>query len=184
MRTLEEIRGRCVITDDGHWLWKGALRPDGRPNIYAPDYTRAGGDMRTQCGMRAVWHCEHQKPVPEGFRVYGTCDEPACCRPAHIACTSEEDYGKWLQRTGKYKGQTNRILANRAIGRARSVVTPEIIEYIQTSPKSGLALAEELRISAATVSKARRGEIVVFQGRAGGMFSSLIASNQAGRAAA
>ena len=25
MRTLEEIKGRCVVTEDGHWLWKGFL---------------------------------------------------------------------------------------------------------------------------------------------------------------
>ena len=68
MKTLEEIRQRCVITDDGHWLWKGATRPDGRPNIWAPDYTRGG--MATQCGTRAVWHCSTEKAIPEGWRAY------------------------------------------------------------------------------------------------------------------
>jgi len=174
MRTLEEIKDRCVITEDAHWLWRGALRPDGRPNIFAPDYTRADGDMRTQCGMRAVWHCVHQKAVPEGYRVYGTCDERACCNPAHVKCTSEVDYGAWLQRTGKFKGQTNRILANRAIGRQRAVLTPEQIVYVQTSEKTGIALAEELGVSTATLSKYRRGESIAVRA-SGGLFSGLTA---------
>lgn len=182
MRTIKDIMGRCVITEDGHWLWKGALRPDGRPNISAPDYTRANGDMRTQCGMRAVWHCVHQKPVPEGFRVYGTCDERACCLPGHIACTSEEDFGLWIQRKGIYKNQTSRILANRAIGRARAKLTADLIAEIQASLETGEVLATRLGLSTSTVSKARRGEALAFHGV--GMFSGLIAANQAGRARA
>lgn len=170
MRTLEEIKGRCVVTEDGHWLWRGALRSDGRPNIYAPDYRR-GGEMSTQNGYRAVWQCLHQKPVPQGCRVFGTCDEPTCCNPAHIRCASEKDFGQWVRRRGIYKGQTSRILANRAINRARSVVTPEMIAYIQASDKSGRALALELGVSDSVVSKARRGGYVAHQ--AGGMFSAL-----------
>lgn len=174
MRTIEEIKGRCFITEDGHWLWKGSLRPDGRANIYAPDYTRGKGGMRTQCGTRAVWHCMHRKPVPAGYRVFGTCPEQACCNPSHVRCASEEDFGLWMRKNGNYKGKTNRILANRAIGRKRSVFTPESIAYIQTSDKTGRALARELGVSEQSVSKARRGEIVVFAGAAGGMFSGLI----------
>lgn len=172
MRTLEEIKGRCVITEDGHWLWRGALRPDGRPNIYAPDYTIAGGAMRTQCGMRAVWHCIHREAVPAGYRVVGVCEEKTCCNPACIRCWSEEAFGRWIRRSGAYKGQTKRILANRATSRGRSVLTPERIAYIQASPKLGYELAAELGISKSSVSKARRGESAVFQGA--GLFSGLM----------
>lgn len=175
MRTIEEIKGRCVITEDGHWIWKGALRPDGRPNIYAPDYTRAGGAMRTQCGTRAVWHCVHQKAMPPGHRAIGTCGEKACCNPKCVSSVSEEQFGARLRRTGAYKGKAARILANRAIGRKRSVLTAERIAYIQASTKLGIELAAELGISRTTVSKARRGEIVVFDAApAAGMFSALI----------
>ncbi len=178
MRTLEEIKGRCVITDDGHWLWRGALRPDGRPNIYAPDYTRGNGAMSTQCGPRAVWHCINERAVPDGYRVYGACDERACCFPGHIKCTSEVDYGAWLQRTGKFKGQTTRILANRAIGRQRAALTPEQIHYVQASEKTGVALAEELGVSTSVLSKYRRGESISVRAESG-LFSGLIAGGRA-----
>ncbi|WP_159917907.1 hypothetical protein [Pantoea sp. 18069] len=175
MRTIEEIKGRCFITEDGHWLWKGALRPDGRPNIHAPDYTRGDGGMQTQCGTRAVWHCANQKPVPPGYRVIGTCSEKACCNPRHVACVSESEFGERLRKTGAYKGKTTRILANRAIGRKRSVFTPERIAYIQASTKTGIELAAELGISKSSISKARRGQLVVFAGgAAAGMFQGLM----------
>lgn len=163
MRTIEEIMGRCLITDDGHWLWDGALRPDGRANIYAPDYTLADGEMRTQSGMRAVWHCIHQKPVPEGHRIIGTCEEKACVAPGHIKCVTEAQYGAFMRKTGRFKNSTKRILANRAIGRARSDLTPELITYIQTSPKTGRELAIELNLLETVVSRARRGEMPAFQ---------------------
>ena len=177
MRTIEEIKGRCVITEDGHWLWRGAKRPDGRPNIYVPDYSRGDGKLTTQCGPRAVWHCLNQKAVPKGYRVYGTCDERACCNPAHIRCTSETEYGAWLQRTGKFKGQTNRILANRAICRQRAALTPEQVLYVQTSKKTGVELAEELGVSTSILSKYRRGESIAVRAD-NGLFSALIAGGR------
>lgn len=177
MKTLDEIRGRCRITEDGHWLWAGSLRPDGRANIYAPDCTNGG--MSTQPGPRAVWHCKTGKAIPKGSRVFGTCDEFACCNPDHVVCMSEQEYGIWVRKQGKWQGQVRRILANRAIGRTRAKLTPELIAEIQASPETGVALAARLGLSDSTVSKARRGAAAAFAGA--GMFSALIAVNDAGR---
>lgn len=173
MKTLEEIKGRCFITEDGHWLWRGALRPDGRANIYAPNYT--SGKMEVQAGPRAVWHCHTEEPIPPGWRAFGTCEEKACCNPEHTNCTSNADFGAYLSRDGALKGQTNRILANRAINRKRAKLTPEVIAHIQASTLTGLALARELKLSPASVSKARRGQTVVYQA-GGGFFLGLVAS--------
>jgi len=169
MKDLEEIRGRCVITEDGHWLWRGSLRPDGRPNIWAPDYTRGG--MTVQSGPRAVTHCSTEQPIPAGWRAYGTCAETACCNPAHIACTSEPAFGRWLAKTGIFKGKTKRILANRATARARSKLTPDLVREIQASPETGRALALRLGFGETLVSKARRGQSIVLRGA--GMFAGL-----------
>lgn len=175
MRTIEEIKGLCFITEDGHWLWRGALRPDGRANIYAPDYTRYGGGMQTQIGPRAVWHCAHRKAVPDGHRVIGTCAFKACCNPRCVKSITEAGYGERVRKTGASKGKAPRILANRAINRKRSAFTAETIAYVQLSTKSGLTLAAELGVSPSSISKARRGQLVVFGGGAGvGMFAGLM----------
>ncbi|MDA8522000.1 hypothetical protein [Acidovorax sp. NCPPB 4044] len=173
MRTIEQIKARCEITDDGHWLFLGGLRVDGRPNIYGPDYTRSDGGMQTQCGLRAVWHIINQRAVPAGWRVFGICEEVACCNPEHIRCAPESEFGRYVRKTKKLKGQTRRILANQAISRKRSRMTPELIQYIQASPKKGVELALELDLSRSLISKARRGEYVAFAGAAG-MFGGLI----------
>ena len=172
MKTLEEIRGRCVVTEDGHWLWRGALRADGRACIWAPDFTRGG--MQTQAGPRAVWHAHTGKPIPPHWRVYGTCGEQTCCNPAHVKCSSETDYGKWLTSVGLFKGKTRRILANRAIGRARSKLTPELIQEIQSSTETGVALSLRLGLRTTLISRVKRGETKAHQAVGSGMFSQLI----------
>ena len=179
MKTLEEIRGRCFITEDGHWLWRGAVSASGRPNIHAPNYTKGPDVMGPQCGTRAVWHCHTLAPIPKGWRAYGICSEKACCNPDHIRCTSQRAYGAWVRRSGKLKGDLRRTLMNRATGRARSVLVPEVMERILTSKATGVVLAKELGISETTVSKARRGGRVYGMVASGGMFAGLV---QGGRA--
>lgn len=173
MKNLEEIRERCVITEEGHWLWRGALRPDGRPSIWAPDYTL--GKMERQAGPRAVWHCSTERPIPENFIAYGTCSEKACCNPRCVACTTRVDYGKWLVKTGALKNQTRRILANRATSRTRSRMTPSLIAEIQASSETGRELAVRLGMLTTTISRARRGDYKAFTPT--GVFSGLGARN-------
>ena len=60
---------------------------------------------------------------------------------------------------------------NRAIGRARSKLTADLIREIQISPETGVALAARLGMGTTLVSKARRGEARSFQ--SAGIFSGL-----------
>lgn len=176
MRTLEEIKSRCFITDDGHWLWRGSVRPDGRPNIYAPNYTSKKSNMTTQHGARAVWHVVNKKPVPQGHRVYGVCEHPTCCNPKCIRCTTEAKYGQFVARIGRRKNEPKRIAANRATGVNRAKLTAEQVLYVQTSDKTGLELAKELGVGKSTLSKYRRGgNTVTAPGRgAPNVFASLM----------
>lgn len=161
MRSLEDIKGRCFVTEDGHWLWRGSLRRDGRANIYAPDYTRQDGGMTTQAGPRAVWHLVNQKAVPEGYRVYGVCGHPACCNPKCIRATTEAEWGRFGSKQGRHKGTAAHIAANRAITAKRAKLTAEQVLYVQSSPKTGVELAVEFAVSTTTISKLRRGMHVV-----------------------
>lgn len=176
MRTLEEIKGRCFITEDGHWLWRGSLRPDGRPNIYAPNYSQhADGTKTSQYGARAVWHLVNQRPVPKGFRAYVVCEHPECCNPECIRCTSERNYGLFVVRIGRRKGNPNRIAANRATNVKRAALTAEQVHYVQSSSKKGIDLADELGVSTTTISKYRRGEhTVTASGGAPNPFAALM----------
>ena len=161
MRTLEEVKGRCFITDDGHWLWRGSVRPDGRANIYGPDYSTKDGDMATQAGPRAVWHMHTGKPIPKGHRAYVVCGHPACCNPKCIRCTTELLRGKFATRSGRFKNSAKHLAARRVISISRAKLTAEQVQYVKTSSKTGVELAAELGVGKATISKYRRGENVV-----------------------
>ncbi|KZK32025.1 hypothetical protein A4F85_04740 [Delftia sp. GW456-R20] len=175
MRTIEEIKGRCVITEDGHWLWRGSVRPDGRPNIYAPDHTRQNGGMTTQAGPRAIWHITTGKAIPTTHRAYVVCPHPTCCNPECIRCTTERLRGQFARRIGRHKGTPKHIAANRAINVKRAKLTAEQVLYVQSSPKTGVALAAELGVSMTTVSKCRRGQnVVTAPGGAPNVFAGLM----------
>ena len=175
MKTLEEIKGRCFITEDGHWLWRGAVRPDGRPNIYGPDYSRKDGGMSTQAGPRAVWHMHTGKAISKGHRAYVVCSNPTCCNPECIRCTTDLVRGKFARSSGRHKGSAKHQAANMAIGAKRARLTAEQVLYVQTSPKSGLELAAELGLGTSTISKYRRGDHkVTAPGGAANVFAALM----------
>lgn len=163
MRTIEEIKGLCFVTDDGHWLWRGSLRPDGRPNIYGPDYSAKPGEMvmTTQAGPRAVWHAHKGKAIPKGHRAYVICGNPTCCNPACIRCTSERARGLHASKVGRYKNSVKHLAARRAISISRAKLTAEQVEYVKSSTKKGIELAAELGVSRATISKYRHSKNVV-----------------------
>jgi hypothetical protein len=157
--TLQSIKDRCRIdADTGCWHWSGAKAQGKYPRIHAPDYSD-GGTMRVQTGLRAAWQASTGKAIPTGHRVYHRdCSNHTCVNPAHIACGPTADWGKQVAKTGAWKNQPKRIIANRATGRKRSLVTPSAAHYIATSSSTGRALALELGLSNALVSRVRRSK--------------------------
>lgn len=181
-KTLKEIRDRCYL-QDGHWLWRGALS-EGWPRVAGPEYTRhEGRQVSSQHGRRAVWHIVNKKAIPEGWRVYGTCNERTCLNPEHLVCQPTAERGREIAASGEWKGNMRKITASRASGRRRSHLTPELIDYICNSPKTGKALAEELSLGRTVISNARRGKARSFQA-VGGLFTGLLAANDSKRRAA
>lgn len=178
--TLDDIRDRCHIDDDDHWIWKGALSDGKWPRIWAPDHTKDGSPMVVQTGRRAVWHVSTGKPIPARWRVYGTCDVDRCLNPKHMECGTTTDWGAQVQKSGVHSGSIRRQTASRQTGRKRSVLTPETYQEIMGSNETGRALARRLGISEQTVSRVKGGKIVCFEA-AGGLFSGLLAANDGGR---
>lgn len=172
MRTLEDVYGRCVLDEiTGCRSWKGCMDKHG-PRIYAPDM-RFGGAMKTQYGRRAVWQLVNQRPLPKGWRVFGTCGNLACLAYKHMEASTAAERGRKVAASGKQKGLIKRIVANRQIGRARSVLTPEIVIEIVESVETGLAIAKRLGICRTTISKVRRHGVPSLQ-PVGGIFTGLM----------
>lgn len=160
--TLDDVQARCFIDDEGCWVWRGATS-DGLPRVYAPNHRKPGSPKESQVGRRAVWHITTAKPIPDGKRVYGTCQNPLCLNPAHMKCGTTKEVGEFTAKVGRFKNSPRRIAANRLIGRKRSYLNPDQIAEIQSSNETGVALAERLNVGRQTVSKARRGELKAFE---------------------
>lgn len=175
---LDDIKARCRIVD-GHWLWDGAMS-DGWPRVFAPDFTLHGGKKASQNGRRAVWHVTKKKPIPKGWRVFGTCEERTCLNPKHMVCQPTAKWGEQLRETGKWLASVNRIVQSRAYWRRRGALTPELIELIHTSPKSAVRLAAETGLSRGAISKVRRGKVTAFT-PVGGLVTGLLAANDSQR---
>jgi hypothetical protein len=169
--TLQALKDRCRIEGD-HWIWAGGLS-NGWPAVYAPDHTKGDGELTKQNGRRAAWHLKSGEPIPNGWRVFGTCEEKRCVSPAHMVCCHPSEEGARVAASGKLKGQIARIVANRATGRKTSSLTKEQVDLILVSPKTGRQLAKELGANRTTVSRIRTGQATAFQ-PVGGMFSSLM----------
>lgn len=181
MRTIEDIKGRCFIDADGHWMWRGATRGEGGvPFIYAPNLAR-GGKMSTQCGYRAVYHVTKGVPVPPGHRVFNTCGNPACLNPDHIRCATDAAYGRYIRSKGVAKGQVRRILANRAIALGRTKVTPEMVSQILASPDSCAKTGAAFGVSGFLVWRIRNGKHPVKPAGAGGLSTMVSALTRGGK---
>lgn len=170
--TLDDIKARCFVDENGCWLWRGAMT-DGRwPRIHAPDHSLPGSPKRTQTGRRATWNLFTGKAIPTGYRVWGTCLCDACVNPEHSKCGPTTELGRFTVRTGRFKNSAARIVANRMTGRKRASLTPEQVEEAQASKEFLKVLAERWGVSAQTVSRARLGRMKSVQ--ASNPFSGLM----------
>lgn len=167
---IDDIKARCFITDEGHWTWKGAKSEGKFPRIWAPDYTK-GGHKTAQSGRRAIWHLKTGKPIPEGWRVWSTCDRHDCLNPDHIDCGPTGEWGKHMARIGKHKTLSHAV-TSRKNALKRMVLSPAQIQMVAASDQTGRALSRELGVSEQTISRVRTGRIVAHL-PVGGMFSGL-----------
>jgi hypothetical protein len=182
MKTLKDVEGRCRMVEGSEatpcWIWTGAMSGS-LPRIYGPDFTATKRQLKkklqgvrsaaeraaiteahelvvtSQPGRRTVWHMKTRKALPKKWRVYGTCESLMCVNPEHQKAGPAIDVGAQTVKTGRFKNSMKRILANRAIGRKRSHLTPELIVEIKTSSESGLAIAKRLNLGRGIVSRVR-----------------------------
>lgn len=160
LTTVEDVKQRCIVDDfTGCWHWKGGARsdPKGRriPQLWVFDTLRK--EFRCMSGPLAILELEGTR-TPEMQRGWRVCLCSDCLNPAHILGGTVKEWGNWLRNHGYWKGQPARIAAGRKNARARSDVTPEIIELAKAAP-TGRAAAAALGITESHASKIRLGRI-------------------------
>lgn len=142
VRTLEDIRLRCVIDDiRGCWIW-GAAVDNGSPRVWLPD---AAGPLRagtTTTAARAAWVLSG-RPLQPNHLVIRTCTEGRCCRPDHGIAGTRVQLGQVLHTSGHLRGRPERGAVN-SRNRARMMVPREVIQRGEAMFAAG-AMAKDVR---------------------------------------
>ena len=76
-RSLRAILARCELDGDCV-IWTGARCGEAR------EYGQARFDGRALRVHRVVWELVTDSPIPEGYDVLHTCDNPPCVWPGHL----------------------------------------------------------------------------------------------------
>jgi hypothetical protein len=95
-------------------------------------------------------------PIPAGMSVMHTCDNRACCNPAHLRLGSQGDNMRDMVAKGRQaRGYKSPLRQGQK--HHNSKLTDAEADLIRASTESGAALAKRFLVSAATVSMIRSG---------------------------
>lgn len=83
---------------DACWLWTGA-----RWGLHAA-YGTIYNQGHKVAAHRAMWITTHDEPIPDGYEVCHTCDNPLCVNPAHLWLGTHQD--NMQDRNAKGRGGT------------------------------------------------------------------------------
>jgi len=78
------------------WEWQGGKKPDG--------YGSAGYEGKSDLAHRVAWKLT-KGPIPKGMYICHSCDNPACCNPAHLFLGTQSDNMKDMIVKGRHYRQ-------------------------------------------------------------------------------
>jgi hypothetical protein len=128
------------------WLWLAHTKPQG----YGQFTLRKGKFV----GAHTVsWSLTYSQPIPAGFVICHTCDNPPCVNPAHLFLGTQSDNAY----DSVIKGRANRA---RGTAHPSARLTEADVRYIRAAPiYRGLIrdLAADFRVSTTTIRNIRSG---------------------------
>lgn len=145
--SLEDRFWRKVKKDDGCWPWVGNKAPNGYGRI------QQGGKGSPYLGAHRVSYEMHHGPIPEGYVVMHSCDNPGCVNPAHLMAGTPKENTADMD----IKRRRNTV-APLGIDNGKAVLNEGSVRYIRAHPeKSHAQLARELGVGATTIRGVRSG---------------------------
>lgn len=157
IRTLDDLKGRCFVDDNGCWQWRGAFNTASRG--VATPVTWFAAEGKTMSAMRVAWLLA-RPGAPRVQMVWRTCLCQSCLNPAHLRGGSRKQWGAWQHNKGHLR-TFGRTLANTVARHARNKkngegLTQELAQWARESSQTGLEVAHALNVSRTAVSRARR----------------------------
>lgn len=156
IRELEDIRGRCVIDDEtGCWHWRGAVAANTTKSICPVAWSPALGKVVSV--LRQVYEFAHPEASMIGRMVWRSCASQDCCNPKHLLMGTRKQWGEWITKNGKRKGDPLASARNRKarLDSGDAILNMELAQWARESTQTGRDVAHALGVSATTISRAR-----------------------------
>lgn len=84
------------------WEWTGAKRKHGYGKIMVEDGIRSSGKRRQKdISAHRVSYMIHYGPIPKGFCICHTCDNPGCVNPNHLFLGTLADNNRDMRNKGR-----------------------------------------------------------------------------------
>jgi hypothetical protein len=137
---------------DECWPWTGSTATGGYGTIW-----RGDGSGKLIRAHRAVWE-QFNGPIPENTAYHGavvmhSCDNRACCNPAHLRLGTQAQNLRDMGDKKRY-----RVPGLRGEANPMSRITDDLVRLFRSSPKTSTELAREHGCSISTVSLIRLGK--------------------------
>lgn len=155
MRTVDDILARAIPEpNSGCWLWERGIQTAGYGMTYA-------GGNRYKLAHRAAYEIAIG-PIPAGFFVCHTCDNPCCVNPDHLFAGSHDDNVADKVRKGRQaKGAALAATLNTARGERHGMakLSERQVTEIRASSLPQKTLAAQYGVAPGTIHrvKARKG---------------------------
>lgn len=157
-RTLDDLRGRCVIDDEtGCWHFR---RANGRPFLKQAKqvpkvFVHQAGCQRP--ARRVAWEWANEREVPEGLLVVFKCMSHDCINPAHLAAVTPARLGQMVASSGRAKTPAKTANARRlARSRGNVVLSHELAAWVRESQQSQRDKAHGLGVHQQRISDIER----------------------------
>lgn len=143
---VDRLSPRLKIMPGGCWEWQGYRTEDGYGQI-----RRGPASESMILTHRAMWEIVFG-PIPNGLHVLHKCDNPPCCRPAHLWLGTQADNiadmvakgrGTWGEKNSQAKLTQEQVNAIRADDRIQYVIAADY--GISTSQISRIKIGEHWR---------------------------------------
>lgn len=108
-------------SEQGCWLWVGALRPNGYGNFFLGN--------KTTCAHRAAWTLANGQ-IPDGLQVLHRCDVPNCVNPSHLFLGTQKDNMQDMIAKGRQGSHARHGEANPMYGKRHSEKTRAMISAV------------------------------------------------------
>lgn len=133
------------------WEWTGARTPAG--------YGKIGWAKQDTYAHRIAWMLTHGA-IPDGLHVLHRCDNPPCCKPAHLFLGTPADNAQDRDKKGRTSRQVNRTSFHPGSAHPNVRLTEEAVRSIRIRVANGermAGIAREYGVSRQVASDATYG---------------------------